>query len=166
MNDFVVNTGLKKFDITLNRSNKILINNNEREVELSKLSDFSYLLKIDEKVYHITSEKNDNNSYSFFIDGFSYDVSVRTLLEDKAHELLKNIAKDNHSAVVKSPMPGLVLKIMKKVGDKVEMGESLILLEAMKMENDIRAAASGEIKEIRVSENSAVEKNETLVIIG
>ena len=109
---------------------------------------------------------NNSNNYSFFIDGFSYDVSVRTLLEEKAHELLKNRAKDNNSAVVKSPMPGLVLKIMRKVGDTVEMGESLILLEAMKMENDIKAAASGEIKEIRVSENSAVEKNETLVIIG
>jgi len=166
MNDFVVNTGLEDFNITINRSNKILVNDNEREVELSKLSDFSYLLKVDDKVYHITSEKNNSNNYSFFIDGFSYDVSVRTLLEDKAHELLKNKAKDNHSAVVKSPMPGLVLKIKKKVGDTVEMGESLILLEAMKMENDIRAASSGEIKEIRVAENSAVEKNEILVVIG
>ena len=166
MNDFVVNTGLEDFNITINRSNKILVNEKEREVELSKLSDYSYLLKVDEKVYHITSEKNDSNNYSFFIDGFSYDVSVRTLLEEKAYELLKNKAKDNHSAVIKSPMPGLVLKIKKKVGDTVEMGESLILLEAMKMENDIRAASSGEIKEIRVSENSAVEKNEILVVIG
>ena len=166
MNDFVVNTGLENFNITINRNNKILVNEKEREVELSKLSDYSYLLKVDEKVYHITSEKNDSNNYSFFIDGFSYDVSVRTLLEEKAYELLKNKAKDNHSAVIKSPMPGLVLKIKKKVGDTVEMGESLILLEAMKMENDIRAASSGEIKEIRVSENSAVEKNEILVVIG
>ena len=166
MNDFVVNTGLEDFNITINRSNKILVNEKKREVELSKLSNFSYLLKVDEKVYHITSEKNDSNNYSFFIDGFSYDVSVRTLLEEKAYELLKNKAKDNHSAVIKSPMPGLVLKIKKKVGDTIEMGESLILLEAMKMENDIRAASSGEIKEIRVSENSAVEKNEILVVIG
>ncbi len=166
MNDFVVNTGLEDFNITINRSNKILVNEKKRDVELSKLSDYSYLLKVDDKVYHITSEKNNNNNYSFFIDGFSYEVSVRTLLEEKAYELLKNKAKDNHSAVIKSPMPGLVLKIKKKVGDTVEMGESLILLEAMKMENDIRAASSGEIKEIRISENSAVEKNEILVVIG
>lgn len=166
MNDFVVKTGLENFNITINRNNKVLVNNNERKVELSKLSDYSYLLKVDDKVYHITSEKNDSNSYSFFIDGFSYNVSVRTLLEEKAFELLKNKAKDNHSAVVKSPMPGLVLKIKKKVGDQVQIGEPLILLEAMKMENDIKATSSGEIKEIRVSENSAVEKNETLMIIG
>ena len=88
------------------------------------------------------------------------------MLEEKAFELLKNKAKDNHSTVVKSPMPGLVLKIKKKVGDSVEMGESLLLLEAMKMENDIRAASSGVIKEIRISENSAVEKNEVLLVIG
>lgn len=166
MNDFVVNTGLENFNITINRSNKILVNEKEREVELSKLSEYSYLLKVDEKVYHITSEKNNSNNYSFFIDGFSYEVSVRTLLEEKAYELLKNKAKDNHSAVIKSPMPGLVLKIKKKVGDTVEMGESLILLEAMKMENDIRATSSGVVKEIPISENSAVEKNEILVVIG
>jgi pyruvate carboxylase subunit B len=63
-------------------------------------------------------------------------------------------------------MPGLILKIKKSVGDEVEMGESIILLEAMKMENDIKAGSSGVIKEICVSENSAVEKNETLVVIG
>jgi len=166
MNDFVVNTGSKEFNIKINRNNQIIVNNKERKVELSKLSDFSYLLKVDNKIYHITSEKNDSNCYSFFIDGFSYEVSVRTLLEEKAYELLKNKANENHNAIVKSPMPGLVLKIKKKVGDKVEMGESLLLLEAMKMENDIRASSTGVIKEIRISENSAVEKNEALMIIG
>ncbi|MCP5064663.1 MAG: acetyl-CoA carboxylase biotin carboxyl carrier protein subunit [Ignavibacteriae bacterium] len=166
MNDFVVMVGEKKFEISTNRSNKVLVNNYQREVELSKLSDYSYLLKVDNRVYQITSEKIDSNNYSFFIDGFSYDVSVRTLLEEKAFELLKNKSKDNHSDIVKSPMPGLVLKIKKTIGDKVEMGESIILLEAMKMENDIRASSSGVIKEILVSENTAVEKNETLVVIG
>ena len=166
MNDFVVNTGSKTFNVTINNSNTIKLNNNEHEVELSKLSDFSYLLRVDKKVYHITSEKKDSNNYSFFIDGFSYDVSVRTLLEEKAYEFLKNKAKDNHSTEVKSPMPGLILKIKKNVGDTVEIGESLVILEAMKMENDVRAASSGIIKEILISENSAVEKNETLVVIG
>ncbi|MEE9430120.1 MAG: biotin/lipoyl-containing protein [Melioribacteraceae bacterium] len=166
MNEFVVNLENKEFNISIDKTNKVIVNGKERNVELSKLSDFSYLLKVDEKVYHITSEKKDSKNYSFFIDGFSYDVSVRTLLEEKAYELLKNKSNNNHNAVVKSPMPGLVLKIKKKVGDKVEMGDSLLLLEAMKMENDIRATSSGVVKEIFVSENSAVEKNEILMIIS
>ena len=68
---------------------------------------------MDNKVYHITSEKIDNNNYEFFIHGFTYDVLVRTQLEEKAFEFLKNKTKDSHSDIVKAPMPGLVLKIKK-----------------------------------------------------
>lgn len=166
MNEFVVNVGKKKFDISISGNNSVLLNKKKKKVELSKLSDYTYLLKIDEKVYHITSEKIGNTNYHYFINGFSYDVSVRTLLEEKAHEYLKNKVKDSHTDIVKAPMPGLILSIKKKVGDKVEMGEPIILLEAMKMENNIKTTSSGVIKEILVTENSAVEKNETLVIIG
>ncbi len=166
MNDFVVTSGSKKFDISLNAENIVLVSGKEHKVHLSKLSEYSYLLKVDNKVYHITSEKINSNEYSFLIDGFSVDVSVRSLLEEKAFEYLKNKAKDNHHATIKSPMPGLVIKIKKSVGDTVEMGESLIILEAMKMENDIKATSSGVIKEIPIQENSAVEKNETLIVIG
>jgi biotin carboxyl carrier protein len=66
---------------------------------------------------------------------------------------------------VKAPMPGLILKIRKKAGETVEQGESLIILEAMKMENDLKAPASGIIKSILVSEGSAVEKGVVLFSI-
>jgi pyruvate carboxylase subunit B len=62
-------------------------------------------------------------------------------------------------------MPGLILKIRKNVGDKVEQGESVIILEAMKMENDLKAPASGQIKKIFVTEGSAVEKGSALFSI-
>jgi biotin carboxyl carrier protein len=67
---------------------------------------------------------------------------------------------------VKAPMPGLILKVRKKVGDHVELGESVIILEAMKMENDLKAHASGIIENIYVTEGSAVEKGCTLFSIG
>jgi pyruvate carboxylase subunit B len=62
-------------------------------------------------------------------------------------------------------MPGLILKIRKSVGEKVEQGESVIILEAMKMENDLKAPASGYIENIFVTEGSAVEKGTTLLSI-
>jgi len=79
---------------------------------------------------------------------------------------LKNKAKESGSEIIKSPMPGLIVKILKKVGDNVQMGEPILLLEAMKMENEIRASASGIVKSISAKENSSVEKGESLLEIG
>lgn len=166
MNDYVVTSDDKKFNVSVNSVETIRINDKNYKINLSKISDYAYLLKVDNKVYQIAAEKNNNSHYSFFINGFSIDLTVRSLLEEKAFEFMKNKAKDNHHAIVKSPMPGLVIKIKKKIGEKVELGESLVILEAMKMENNITATASGIIKEIPIEENNAVEKNEVLVVIG
>ena len=66
---------------------------------------------------------------------------------------------------MKAPMPGMVLKIKKQVGDNVVRGESVLILEAMKMENDLRAHTSGIIKSLNVKEGMAVEKGYMLFII-
>ena len=62
-------------------------------------------------------------------------------------------------------MPGLLLKMKKKEGDSIEMGESIGILEAMKMENDIISPASGIIKEIFKKEGASVEKDEIILKI-
>jgi biotin carboxyl carrier protein len=65
--------------------------------------------------------------------------------------------------VLKAPMPGLVVRVQAKVGDKVAAGTGLVVLEAMKMENELKAAAPGVVKAVRVSPGEAVEKGQTLV---
>ena len=67
---------------------------------------------------------------------------------------------------VEAPMPGIIIRLEKNVGDQVEEGDVLLILEAMKMENSITAPASGVIKEIRVKEGENVSKGQVLVVIG
>jgi biotin carboxyl carrier protein len=62
-------------------------------------------------------------------------------------------------------MPGTVVAIDKKTGDAVEQGDKIMTIEAMKMENEIRAEKSGKIKEIRVSVGSSVLAKEVLAVI-
>jgi biotin carboxyl carrier protein len=64
---------------------------------------------------------------------------------------------------VKAPMPGKVLKVLVKPGDAVEEGQSLLVLEAMKMENVIKAVLSGEVSNVPISEGQAVEKGALLI---
>lgn len=66
---------------------------------------------------------------------------------------------------VKSPLPGVILEVFCKVGDKVTVGQKLFMLEAMKMENVINADRDGEIKEVLVSKGSSVLEGANLVII-
>ena len=62
-------------------------------------------------------------------------------------------------------MPGLLLKIKKKEGEHVEIGEPIIVLEAMKMENEIRSPSSGTVTEINFTEGSSVEKDAIILKI-
>ena len=67
---------------------------------------------------------------------------------------------------VVSPMPGTILEVKAPVGTSVKKGDVVIVLEAMKMENDVVASADGTIKQILVQKGSAVETDDVLAVIG
>jgi biotin carboxyl carrier protein len=68
-------------------------------------------------------------------------------------------------AAVKSPMPGKVVRLLVKSGDEIKTGQGVAVVEAMKMENELRAPRGGTVQEVRVREGQAVEAGETLVSI-
>jgi len=68
--------------------------------------------------------------------------------------------------VVRAPIPGTITSIKCKVGDKVKVGDVLLVLEAMKMENEIYAPKPGVVKRIAVSEGQSVKSDDVLVVIG
>ncbi len=67
------------------------------------------------------------------------------------------------SGVLKSPMPGLVVRVAVAVGDEVAEGQGLVVLEAMKMENELKAPAAGVVASIRVAVGQTVDKGEVLL---
>ena len=67
---------------------------------------------------------------------------------------------------VNAPMPGTILKVNVKVGDAVQEGQTLVVLEAMKMENDIMAPKAGTVTQVVVSKGSSVDTGAPLVVIG
>lgn len=155
----------KMNEVTFPAKDKIKINGKTTSFEVSKNSDYSYLVKVDNKVYDITVDKTGKDEHRFLIDGYYFDTVVRSRLRDKAIEVMKAVQAESSQKIVTSPMPGMVLKINKTVGSEVKTGETLLILEAMKMENEIHSPVDGTIAEIKINSGSSVEKNAALIVI-
>lgn len=106
------------------------------------------------------------DQWLFQVNGKLY----RTVVRDEKQQLLMemelaNVAKSGITEL-KAPMPGKVLEISVTPGTQVSAGQPLVILEAMKMENELRSPHSGIIEKINISHGESVEKNELLLIIN
>lgn len=111
------------------------------------------------------SEAGDIGLYEVTIGGKPYLVR----LEDERTRALAGLAGAGHEhgdIPLKAPMPGLVSNIMAAVGERVERGETVVVLEAMKMENDLGAPRAGVVRSIRVAKGQTVNQGEVLAVVG
>lgn len=116
-------------------------------------------------VRRLEADDEGGQRYEVLIEGRPYIVR----LEDERERALASLAGGAHEsgdASVKAPMPGLVVNIPVALGDAVERGQTVAVLEAMKMENDLSAPRSGVVKEIKVSQGQAVNQGQPLIIVG
>jgi biotin carboxyl carrier protein len=165
MNEFVVTVNARKKNVRFSGNSIIYVDDKEYNQELYHLSGDTYLLKLDNKIYEVSADQIDHERFMISIDGKNFDSLIRTSFQEKAVKLIELKTSAQHKLEVKAPMPGMVLKIKKQPGDEVMQGDSVLILEAMKMENDLRAHISGKIQSINVKEGMSVEKGYTLFII-
>jgi len=121
-----------------------------------------------EKSYdaYVVNVNRDEKIVELLINNRKYTVKLRDRYDDLLEKLGMNDAASGKLGDLKSPMPGLVLKILVKEGDEVKKGDSLIVLEAMKMENMLKAQGNGLVKAIKVQQGNAVEKGALLIQFG
>jgi biotin carboxyl carrier protein len=113
------------------------------------------------------SQPNGDSSlvYEVILGGQRFEVRV----EDEREKILAGSVKsalDSGEARIRAPMPGLVISVPVESGAAVTRGQTVIVLEAMKMENDLAAPRSGIIKEIKVNQGQTVNQGDILVIIA
>jgi biotin carboxyl carrier protein len=73
--------------------------------------------------------------------------------------------RETGPAAVRSPMPGKVVKVLVKAGDEVKAGQGVVVVEAMKMENELKAPRDGKVKQVSAEEGRTVESGQTLALI-
>ena len=104
-----------------------------------------------------------NKQFTVKINGSPYVVKLADAYDQMVERLGLSANKAQGAQDIKAPMPGLVLQIMVKDGQAVSAGDPILILEAMKMENVIKAATDGAVAKIEVSAGDAVEKGQLLV---
>ncbi len=166
MNDFVITIDEEKNEISLINKVEAKVNGKKIYYELQQLNYQNYLLRFNNTIYEISSEKVNSEKFSFLVNGIKINLTARTALQERAKKLIDATKSSSGSMVeVNAPMPGMILKINKRNGDGIKKGESILILEAMKMENDLKSPVTGKINELFVDEGNAVEKGDRLFLI-
>ena len=164
MNEYVATINNTKRKIRVEENN-LFIDEKKFHFELQPLNSNIYLFKLGNKFYEVYCRSLSEDKVSVMLGGRHFEVLIRTLLQEKAAMMIESKADLNHHSEIKSPMPGLILKVKKQRGDDVDAGEPVLILEAMKMENELRSPSKGKIREIFAKEGIAVEKGAVLFIV-
>ncbi len=124
-----------------------------------------FKIKINDKEHQVKLKKISDGEYQVFYDEFIYEVSILKKAQIRKNDDV-HYRKENDIIYVESVVGGIVLKLEKKVNERVAKGDPIVTLIAMKMETIIHAPESGLLLEMTVNEGMIVEKGELLFTIG
>ncbi len=140
-----------------------------------------YVVEVDGRHHEVDSHKLENNFYSFVTGERSYEVSVErdgdtykvrrgaaqldVTISDPSRQAREAQAAKAGPEKIVSQMPGKVVRVLAGEGDEVEPGTGLVVVEAMKMENEIATERGGKVSRIAVSPGEAVEGGALLVVV-
>ncbi len=142
-------------------------------------------LLVNGKTYRVEVTRTSGEIARVIVNGKQYDVVIKDLpgagpsaaspvgLPRQIAPEAVSFAQPKHDVVttegvtiVKAPLPGLILDVKVKVGDDVHAGDTLVVIETMKMENNVTSPVSGRINEIRVMKDQTVSEGTPLIIIS
>lgn len=122
------------------------------------------LLTLGDTMHRIAVSKGSSRGrYTLSLDGWRYEVEALDERTQAIRLLSAATAGPAGPAPLIAPMPGLIVRVHVEVGAVVQPGQGLIVMEAMKMENELRSGSAGVVKAIRVTPGTAVERGATLV---
>jgi|LakMenE18May11ns_1017448.scaffolds.fasta_scaffold9836916_1 biotin carboxyl carrier protein len=136
---------------------------NELDIKEFSAGNFSILKGAESHEIRIQSIDKEKKIVYVNINGKATSFSIKDKMDLLLEKLGFDTTKSTKMNQLKAPMPGLVIEYFVKEGDEVQAGDKLMILEAMKMENVIKATGEGKIKKLVVTKGNTVEKNQLLI---
>ncbi|MBI4317100.1 MAG: biotin/lipoyl-binding protein [Chloroflexi bacterium] len=153
-------------EIVENATLSVAIDGQPTKADLQRVDGPSlYSLILDQRSYEVYVEQREGK-YMVMIGGELYWVKIQDERARRLAEVAPRGKAQEGEVVVRAPMPGLVKAIEVAPGDVVAKGQGLIVLEAMKMENELRAPQGGTIRSLNVAQGETVELGRVLVVLG
>jgi biotin carboxyl carrier protein len=156
----------KEFVIEIDYEHEIVVNGKRLEIDFQYLEGDGVLslLLNHRSLEAVVNARED--VWEVLADGELYAVQVQDERTYRLAQARGVTAVHLGEAVIKSPMPGLIVAVPVTVGQFVEQGNKVVILESMKMENELRAPRDGVVLRVLVGTGDGVEKDQSLVIIG
>ena len=157
----------------------VTIDDKKYKVDIKK-EDNNFQVFLDGKLVETSiTEINSHSHFSLIVDNKSYDIAIenddisvdgetfKVKVEDERFVglALKKQSVEGGKTAVKAPIPGLVVELLVKEGDKIKANDGLVILEAMKMQNELKAPRDGVVKQIFIAQGMPVNGGDTRVVI-
>ena len=153
------------FEIEITPSGEIYLNGELRNVDFEALDNALYSVLMETTSYEVVVESLEKNHYNILMGGRLFNATV---LDERDMVLLGRRGLDADSTgevVIKSPMPGLIVQVLVEEGQTVQKGATIIILESMKMQNELKSPRDGTIQRISVVPGDTVEQNRILITL-
>lgn len=145
------------------QNNQILLNNTPASYDLTRKNEKEYLLTKDNKVYNIVVVSESGNQKTLNINGQEISLNVKDHITQILEDLGMDTLTEDIVNEVTAPMPGAIIDVSVSEGQEINAGDTLLILEAMKMENIIKSPVNGVIQKIHIEKGNNVEKNQVLI---
>ena len=162
---YITTVNDEEFTIEIEQDNQIVVNGERYDIDFRHLPEADVLsLLLNNRSLEAVVEPRDD-VWEVLTKGELYTAKVQ---DERAYRLAKargaagEVAGEVH---IKSPMPGLIVAVPIAEGQMVQKGDKVIILESMKMENELRAPKDGLVARVNVAQGSSVEKDQVLVVI-
>lgn len=156
---------MKNYNINIGEQAFLLKKEDLESLDLVKTATDDYHILQDGKAYRAELESADFASKTMIvkINGNTYDIQIEDSYDLLVKKMGLSTAGSQKMTNVKAPMPGLVLDILVEADQAVSKGDALLILEAMKMENVLKAEGDGVVKSIEVTKGTAVDKGQVII---
>jgi biotin carboxyl carrier protein len=155
----------KKYSFTLPLKESIKIGKRNYEVKLKSDEKFGTYILWKNRKYPVEIVRSRQNKYEILFNDISYTFTVETPFSLQRMKVLNSKKGKAEQEFVRAPMPGKIIDVLVREGATVLRGEPLVILEAMKMQNEILSPANGTITKVAAKANTNVMKDDLLVEI-
>lgn len=163
---FEATIGESVFDVNLDKNESLaVINDNEYSYEIVYRDDTQLLFRVGTRLYKIRNIDIEVGVIECTVNGKWISAELKNEQQLLLERLGFKTAVEKSIGSLNAPMPGKIMNILVEEGAEVELGDPVAILEAMKMENELKAPCAGTISTISVSNGTNVEKNQLLLEI-